>query len=1068
MTSATTDQIGGLTGSVAVKPPCRVSTTANITLSGLQAIDGVTVVEGDRVLVKNQSTTSQNGIYVASSGTWQRSADFDGNRDVVKGTRIQVHSGAVGAGVYKVTTADPILIDSSAIAISLELSDDTAGDIATLNDHYTYESGVSVATYANMARGVSNKGIFKTVFPDASSREVWGWGVLNYTSGSSSAWVGHVGLRTPTSFPEMWVGGQAIDKFAFREGIDRFGVTGSRNLFEINDVPDDIFGHIPTRDGSRTPAKAMWTLAGNGLGQSYGFPLGRNNVMPDGAFGGNDNLFEDSNDGLGWPKSVGRWLFLTSNGNEQASPSTGWAYLTPGLGHTAGTGASVRARRRLLRVPAGTTVTVEWELDNMSAGAVRVGIVGTGAEVVGATRTTDGSLIETLTTIGTTEHIDIVPTSTAFDGDIVNFFVRTSVWNLEGGWSRDATTGKPKHTPGAASKLWANFDFTLAGAVRLHEIEILLRARTAGNVKVYFENDTGTVSIPADALKPDDKASSPARLYASPYEADGTAQTVGCSAAGSTCIQYITAPELVAGVAQVTRVVFLASSDFDGTIEEVGAFIPYFGGGWGTGPRYGRSDAVGHFLIQDAVTFGRGGGVYFGSTAKDGLTTRRNAWTTQGLYVSAGLAGYSTAAVTYETMLEAIPGQFTAICSPLANAEYAHTWIAASGANSLATQDGLVTYLDSLVWGAARLVDGVATKVLGIDTATGDFTVGSDAWAKFLGSARRLYLNGTGAAAQIGSETGPLQVTMDSATPIVINRTTDDGDGLTFYQDGANEGGLVVAGNTVSVRGYGLSHNTQASGFDPRTEPAGTCVSTTEELCEWFQTVWIDPITKLLQRDQWSVGHKRWKDFPDAKVGFTFIDDVMVGLWDDGDAPLDGGGFRLVPSLTRDGQQRTKELVRVNEATQRREVYGVSKVWEVRVDVRKTIVREGAEDTHPISQPKCAITREFADPCFFGLTMGADRDGDVLHLGKGDLFPWVVGQIRRRDQFVTCGYDVDGLLGKPGALIGEVGTMMAIDPAWPRDVRLELWLRGAVKGWSPFTDLRTERRRGPLVYTSAS
>src|SRR5690606_7743017 len=52
------------------------ATTANITLSGEQTIDGATT-SASRVLVKNQSTQSQNGIYVSASGSWTRASDFD-------------------------------------------------------------------------------------------------------------------------------------------------------------------------------------------------------------------------------------------------------------------------------------------------------------------------------------------------------------------------------------------------------------------------------------------------------------------------------------------------------------------------------------------------------------------------------------------------------------------------------------------------------------------------------------------------------------------------------------------------------------------------------------------------------------------------------------------------------------------------------------------------------------------------------------------------------------------------------------------------------------------------------
>lgn len=60
-----------------VKGSVKAATTANITLSGAQTIDGVSIVAGDRVLVKDQTAAAQNGIYVAASGAWARSSDAD-------------------------------------------------------------------------------------------------------------------------------------------------------------------------------------------------------------------------------------------------------------------------------------------------------------------------------------------------------------------------------------------------------------------------------------------------------------------------------------------------------------------------------------------------------------------------------------------------------------------------------------------------------------------------------------------------------------------------------------------------------------------------------------------------------------------------------------------------------------------------------------------------------------------------------------------------------------------------------------------------------------------------------
>ena len=59
------------------KGACKAGTLTNITLSGLQTIDGYSVLAGNRVLVKNQGTSSENGIYIASASAWTRAVDMD-------------------------------------------------------------------------------------------------------------------------------------------------------------------------------------------------------------------------------------------------------------------------------------------------------------------------------------------------------------------------------------------------------------------------------------------------------------------------------------------------------------------------------------------------------------------------------------------------------------------------------------------------------------------------------------------------------------------------------------------------------------------------------------------------------------------------------------------------------------------------------------------------------------------------------------------------------------------------------------------------------------------------------
>ena len=110
------DRIQGLSGSIAVKAPCRVTTTAAISLSGLQTVDGVSVVSGDRVLVKDQATPVDNGIWIVSTAAWTRAPDFDGANDCVQGTLVIVVSGTVYAGTaWRLSTVGTTIPGTSSL-----------------------------------------------------------------------------------------------------------------------------------------------------------------------------------------------------------------------------------------------------------------------------------------------------------------------------------------------------------------------------------------------------------------------------------------------------------------------------------------------------------------------------------------------------------------------------------------------------------------------------------------------------------------------------------------------------------------------------------------------------------------------------------------------------------------------------------------------------------------------------------------------------------------------------------------------------------------------------------------
>lgn len=130
MTATTTDRLDGLASSTAVKGPCKAASTTNLTLSGEQTVNGVSIVADDRVLATGQTDGTENGIYVASTGAWRRAKDFSSNNDVREGTQVRVSRGT-NAGLWVVTNTSAITFDTTSITISADPTVVPAANLAT-------------------------------------------------------------------------------------------------------------------------------------------------------------------------------------------------------------------------------------------------------------------------------------------------------------------------------------------------------------------------------------------------------------------------------------------------------------------------------------------------------------------------------------------------------------------------------------------------------------------------------------------------------------------------------------------------------------------------------------------------------------------------------------------------------------------------------------------------------------------------------------------------------------------------------------------------------------------------
>lgn len=116
------DRFNGIVASKAIKVRCRVASTANVPLPAGQAVvDTVTLDIGDRVLLKDQTDPTENGIYCVRESAWERSPDWDGNRDIATGSAVFAGQGAGQDLLYQVTVpanSNNIVIGTDAVTIA--------------------------------------------------------------------------------------------------------------------------------------------------------------------------------------------------------------------------------------------------------------------------------------------------------------------------------------------------------------------------------------------------------------------------------------------------------------------------------------------------------------------------------------------------------------------------------------------------------------------------------------------------------------------------------------------------------------------------------------------------------------------------------------------------------------------------------------------------------------------------------------------------------------------------------------------------------------------------------------
>lgn len=116
--------VDGVAQGLDIKGSCRMATTTAGTLATSfangQVVDGVTLVTADRILIKNQTAGSTNGIYtVNSSGAPTRSTDANTSAEVTNGMFTFIEEGTTNASTsWVLTTPNPIVLGTTSLTFT--------------------------------------------------------------------------------------------------------------------------------------------------------------------------------------------------------------------------------------------------------------------------------------------------------------------------------------------------------------------------------------------------------------------------------------------------------------------------------------------------------------------------------------------------------------------------------------------------------------------------------------------------------------------------------------------------------------------------------------------------------------------------------------------------------------------------------------------------------------------------------------------------------------------------------------------------------------------------------------
>ena len=214
-----------------------VATTANITLSGTQTIDGVAVTAGARVLVKNQTTTSQNGIYVVAAGAWSRAADST-TAAQIDGEAVYVQQGTSFADTGWTETATIVTVGTDPIVYAqfsgsgaytagtgLSLTGNVFANTGVLS--VTTNTGLSTNVAATGAVTITNTGVTSFTSNTGLSANVSATGAVTVTNTGVTSNVAGTGISVSGATGAVTITNTGVTSAVAGTGIGVSGATGA-------------------------------------------------------------------------------------------------------------------------------------------------------------------------------------------------------------------------------------------------------------------------------------------------------------------------------------------------------------------------------------------------------------------------------------------------------------------------------------------------------------------------------------------------------------------------------------------------------------------------------------------------------------------------------------------------------------------------------------------------------------------------------------------------------------------------------------------------------------------------